>query len=192
MRVRSIFSLCCLALFTSCGRCGFGSYYTHGIRHYEGDGTIVDNSQPSGAFGTRGYVVEFPKFDLGSRYERQFRLAHLPTLGSAPAEIRFVIEEPYDNLAVDDLRKNAATGAVLIKLLDSTGRQVTGFSAKLSDLIWSSPIHDHVGYALYELDHSEFVPRSNETYTLSVSYSPDSTLRSKTGYFYVWCGCGGS
>jgi hypothetical protein len=190
--VRHIFSLCCLLLFTSCGRCGFGSYYTQGIRHYQGDGTISDNSQPSGLFGTRGYIVEFPKFDLGSRYERQFRLSHLPTLGSAAAEIRFVVEEPLDMTRVDELRASAVTGAVTVKLFDSAGRQVTGYSAKLSDLIWSGPVHDHVGYALYELDHSEFVPHTDETYTLSVSYSPESTLRSKTGYFYVWCGCGGS
>jgi hypothetical protein len=163
-----------------------------GFRQYRGDGIIADNSQPSGLFGTRGYVVEFPKFDLGAGYEKQFKLTRLPALGRAPAEIRLVVEEPFNATRVDELRRSAVTGTLAIKLSDSSGKEVAGYSARLSDLIWSSPIHDHVGYALYDLDHSEFVPRTEETYTLSISYSPDPTLRSKTGYFYVWCGCGGS
>lgn len=184
--------LCCLVVCTGCGRCGWGNYYRDGIQHYGGDGRIADASQSSGLFGTRGYVVEFPKFDLGSPYQRQFKLVGLPTLGHARADIAFVIEEPFLATRVDELRRSVVDGAVNIKLSDSSGRQVAGYSAKLSDLIWSSPIHDHVGYALYQLDHSEFLPRSEETYTLTISYSPDSTLRSKQGYLYVSCLCGGS
>ena len=193
--MRRVLLLCYLLVCTGCGRCGFGGYYRDGIQHYAGDGRIADASQSSGLFdlfGTRGYIVEFPKFDLGSAYQRQFKLVGLPTLGNARAEIRFVVEEPFLATQVDELRRSAINGAVNIKLSDSSGRQVAGYSAKLSDLIWSSPIHDHVGYALYQLDHSEFLPRTGETYTLSISYSPDSTLRSKQGYLYVSCLCGGS
>ena len=185
--MRSFLFFCCLLTFTSCGRCGWGGYYRHGIQQYTGDGVISDASQSSGGLGSRGYVVEFPKFDLGADYERQFKLAGLPTLGSAPAEIRLVVED-----ATLENQKNSLAAKIVIKLLESSGRQVAGYTAKLSDLIWSSPIHDHAGSALYELNHSEFVPRTDEIYTLSVSYIADTALQSKNGYIYVWCGCGGS
>ena len=172
-----------------CPRLGGGG--GGGIKEMASDntlgGVLSDTSQPSGLFGSRGYVVDFPKFDLGTKYERQFRLAGLPTLGNAPAEIRLVVED-----TTLQNQKDSLAAKIAIMLLDSSGRQVAGYTAKLSDLIWSSPIHDHVGGALYELDHSEFVPRTDEIYTLSISYIPDTALHSKSGYIYVWCGCGGS
>jgi hypothetical protein len=183
----AVFVACCLFLCAACGRCGFGSYYTHGINQYSGDGTISDTSQSSGLFGTRGYVVEFPKFDLGEKYEKRFRLMRLPKLGSAEAEIRLIVNDP-----TVEKHKETLTGKIAIKLSDSSGREIAGYNKKISDLIWSSPIHDHTGHALYDVDHSDFVPRSDETYTLTVSYEPDPTLISHTAYIYVWCGCGGS
>src|SRR5205823_4911261 len=107
----AVFVTCCLFLCASCGRCGFGSYYTHGINQYTGDGKISDASQSSGLFGTHGYVVEFPKFDLGEKYEKRFRLTRLPELGRANAEIRLVIEDP-----TVEKRKETLTGTLAIKL----------------------------------------------------------------------------
>jgi hypothetical protein len=185
----------CALVMSACGRCGWGTHYVRGIRGYSGDGVISNVSVPSGLFGARGYIIDFPKFDLGHRYEATYHFSGVPTLGRAKAEIVLMIEDPrgYKAFEVDQL-KDAAKGTLKCSLIDSSARVVTEFACPLKDLTWSSPIYGRLGYALYdyELDKSFFQPDSTEKYTLAVEYSGDETLGGKTGWIYVWCGCGGS
>lgn len=190
----NILSLCaCSLALSSCGRCGFGTYYTNGVRKYSGDGVISDASQPSGLFGSRGYIIDFPKFDLGEKYRATYHLSGTPTLGSAKAEIVLLIDEPAGfSASRADQFKDAAIGNLRCSLADSSGRLITHFETPLRDLIWSSPIHDRSGYALYDLDRSLFIPDSSANYTLTIDYSGDTKLAGRKGAVYVWCGCGGS
>jgi len=181
-------------MFTACGRCGWGTYYLNGTRSYSGDGTISDASVPSGFFGTRGYVIDFPTFDLGQRFEASYHLSGVPTLGvRAPAEISMMVDDPRGFLAssVDSL-KDMFKAILKCSLSDSSGAVITKFEAPLNSLIWSSPIHGRSGYALYELHKSFFVPNSKEKYTLTIEYSGDPGLSGKTASIYLWCACGGS
>jgi hypothetical protein len=185
--VKDLVFLFCIVALSGCGRCGGGSYYTKGIHEYSGDGVIRDISQPSGLFGTRGYAIEFPSFDLGQEHEATYHLSGLPKLGNAQAQICLLINDP----SVEPL-KATLTAKVMCSLTDAAGRTIATFESPLKQLIWSSPIHDRFGYDLYDLDKSFFVPQPGEKYTLHVKYLGDRALSSKTGLIYVWCGCGGS
>ena len=191
--MRLILLFCCLCLCAACGKCGWGSYYTHGLKQYSGDGTISDTSQSSGLFGSRGYIVDFPGFDLGSAHHATYHLSGLPSLGWAKAEIELTINDPkgYSATDVDELR-HRTTGTFKCSLLESSGKVVATFETPLKNLIWSSPIHDRSGYALYDLDKSFFLPRSGTNYTLTIEYSGDSSLAGQHGAVDIWCGCGGS
>lgn len=191
--MRPALLLCCLWLCAACGRCGWGSYYSHGLKQYSGDGKISDTSQSSGLFGTNGYIVDFPEFDLGAAHRATYHLAGLPSLGGANAEIALMIKDPkgWSATDVDELR-DRTTATFKCSLVDSSGKVVTTFETPLKKLIWSSPIHDRSGYALYDLDKSFFLPRSDANYTLSIEYSGDSSLGGEQGAVYIWCGCGGS
>ena len=191
--MRPLLLLCCLWLCAACGRCGWGSYYSRGLKQYSGDGTISDTSQSSGLFGTNGYIVDFPGFDLGAAHQATYHLAGLPSLGRANAEITLMINDPkgFSATDVDELR-DRTTATFKCSLVDSSGKVVTTFETPLKNLIWSSPIHDRTGYALYDLDKSFFTPKSDANYTLRIEYSGESSLRGEQGAVYIWCGCGGS
>ena len=182
-----------MVLLASCGRCGWGTYYLRGTQSYSGDGVISDVSQPGGLFGTRAYIIDFPKFDLSQRYAATYHFSGTPTLGWAKSEIALMIEDPRGWLGgtVDGL-KEASKGTLKCSLVDSSGKVITRFETPLKNLIWSGPIHDRSGYALYDLDNSFFRPNSDAKYTLTIEYSGDAQLVGKTGWIYVWCGCGGS
>lgn len=194
--VRAILLLCCIWLCAACGRCGFGSYYTRGLKQYSGDGAISDTSQSGGLFGTNGYIVDFPKFDLGTPHRATYRFTGLPSLGSAKAEIELMIDDPtgYRGHLVSDVDKFRDTlkAIVTLSLVDSSGRTIAKFESPLKNLIWSSPIHDRSGYALYDLENSFFPPRSGANYALTIDYSGDSSLAGQQGAVDIWCGCGGS
>src|ERR1700726_2894870 len=115
--------------FNACGKCGWGTYYIHGLGGYAGDGVITDTSQPSGLFGTRGYVVDFPKFDPRRPYQATYRFSGLPTLGRAKAEIDLMIEDPtgFRGHLVSEIDrfKETLTGTLTCSLVDSSGRVVT-------------------------------------------------------------------
>ena len=189
----SCFATLIVFLLSACGRCGWGTYYSTGIKKYSGDGSISDVSQSSGGLGSRGYVIDFPKFDLGKPYQSTYHLSEIPTLGHAAAQISLMIEDSNASLAsrVDQL-KASSTANLKCSLSDSSGKMITKFEVPLSKLTWSSPIHGRSGYALYELEKSEFLPDSKTVYTLAVEYSGDPELNGKIGWFYVWCGCGGA
>lgn len=174
-------------MISGCGRCGWGTYYRRGINGYSGDGKIYDVSQGSGFLGGRGYVIQFPTFDLGERHQAEFQLSHLPTLGNARAQISLLIEDP----TVEE-RKGSLHAETTCLLKNSSGTVVAEFSQTLDTLIWSSPVHGRRGHALYNLDRSFFRPQSNTRYTLTVFYSGEPQIKGTTGYFYIWCGCGGS
>src|SRR5437016_1889269 len=101
----------------SCGRCGWGTYYLRGTQSYSGDGVISDVSQPGGLFGTRAYIIDFPKFDLGQRYTATYHFSGNPTLGWAKAEIALMIEDPngWVGGTVDGL-KEASKGTLKCSL----------------------------------------------------------------------------
>jgi hypothetical protein len=154
---------------------------------------MSDTSQSSGLFGTNGYIVDFPGFDLGAAHRATYHLAGLPSLGGANAEIALMIKDPKGFSAMDvDGFRDRTTATFKCSLVDSSGKVVTTFETPLKKLIWSSPIHDRSGYALYDPDKSFFPPRPDANYTLSIEYSGDSSLEGEQGTVYIWCGCGGS
>jgi len=179
--------LLCLFILTGCACRSRGTYLNAGIAQYRGDGRISDTSEHSGFVSTRGYLIEFPRFDLGRSYDDRFRLINLPTIGGREIQIRFVVDD--ETL---ERTKKKLDASVTVSLTDSAGNLVTEFSSKIGNLVWSSPIHGHTGYALYDSKHSLFIPRPNEAYFLHVIYSPDASLVSKSGYVYLYSGCGGS
>ncbi len=182
-------------LISGCTYWPSGIYFRHGITQYQGEGTIRDVSQRALFFGSRGYVVEFDKFDLGSAYDKHFRLANLPTIANGSVHINLAIEDEelsWSNLnSIDSLRRKLEAG-LTIWLTDSAGVTVTGFSTKIRTMSWSSPVHGYGGCWLYTSPGSYFKPRPGETYSLKVRYSPDATLRGKHGCIYLYSGCGGS
>src|SRR5882724_9537074 len=104
-----------------------GTYFRHGVGQYRGEGTIHDVSQPSLFFGSRGYVVELEKFDLGSSYDKQFGITNLPTIANGPVEICLAVEDEeisrLGGASVDTLRKKL-NAALAISLTDSAGATV--------------------------------------------------------------------
>jgi len=179
-------------LISGCTYCPSGTYFRHGITQYHGDGTIRDVSQRALFFGSRGYVIEFDKFDLGSAYDKQFRLANLPTIANSSAEICLAVEdEELSFNQIDSLRKKLAA-ELIISLTNSAGIAEAGLSTNIGTMRWSSPVHGYKGYWLYTEKGSFFTPRPEETYYLRVQYSPDATLKGKHGCIYLYSGCGGS
>ena len=182
-------------LFSGCTYSPSGTYFRHGIAQYHSEGSIRDVSQCSGLIRTRGYVIELEKFDLGSFYDKQFRVANLPTIANSKVEIRLAIEdEEISRLSiasVDSLRKKLKA-ELTVSLKDSAGVTVTGLSTNIGTMWWSSPVHGYSGHWLYDEKGSFFTPRPGETYSLRVRYSPDTTLRGKHGCIYLYSGCGGS
>ena len=178
--------LLCLSILTGCACRPRGTYFNAGIAQYRGEGRITDTSERSGFVSTRGYLVEFPRFDLGRSYDHKFRLINLPTIEGKEVQIRFVVED-------ETLEQNKKTldSRASVSLTDSAGNLVTEFSSKIGSLVWSSPVHGHTGYALYDSKHSLFIPRPNETYVLHIIYAPDVSLVSKSGYVYLYSGCRG-
>lgn len=174
-------------LLCSCAPHGRGTYFTSGIRNYTGDGTIQDTSQRSGILQTRGYLVALPHFPLNRSYEHTFQLDGLPTIESKQIEIVFLVPETFSQT-----RTANAHSTVEFTLSTSDDKRVTNLNSTLRALIWSSPVHDHSGYALYHLDRSFFQPVSGERYRLHVRYSPAPGADSGDGYFYLWSGIGGS
>jgi hypothetical protein len=96
-----------------------------------------------------------------------------------------------DDSDVESLKANLSA-RLKCSIIDSGGRSALQIDVALKDMIWSSPIHGRSGYALYQLEGSEFVPNKDATYTMSVEYSGDAQLAGKKGSLYLWCGCGGS
>jgi len=179
-------------LFSGCTYWPIGTYFSHGISQYHGDGTIRDVSQRSGLVSTRGYVVTLGGFDLGSAYDRQFKVVNLPTIEDSKVEIALAVERPELSVtSVDDLRKKLEA-SLSVSLTDSTGTTVTTFSSKIGRLRWSSAVHGYSSYWLYDEKGSFFTPKARETYFLHVQYSPDSQLQSSHGCIYLYSGCGGS
>lgn len=182
-----LFAISLALLLTSCIRHGTGTYFTSGIRDYAGDGTIRDASQRGGGFRTRGYLVELPNFRLNRPYEHTFQLVGLPTIEGKRVEIAFLVPETFSQTHTAN-----AHSTVEFSLSTTDGKQITSHKSTLGDLIWSSPVHGHSGYALYHLDRSFFQPVSTERYRLRITYSPAAGADSGEGYFYLWSAVGGS
>ena len=143
-----ILALLCVSL-CGCTYWPSGTYFRHGIAQYHGDGSIRDVSQRSGLISARGYVIELEKFDLGSSYDKQCRVANLPTIANSRVEICLAVEdEEISGLSiasVDSLRKKLKA-ELIVSLTDSSGETVTGLSTNIGTMRWSSPVHGFSGY----------------------------------------------
>jgi hypothetical protein len=172
-----------------------GTYSKYGVAKFQGDGIIRDVSRKGGPFSSHGFVIELDKFDLGDIFDKQFRLRNVPTIASTPVEICLAVEDKelarFSVASVDDLRKKLQA-TLTVSLRDSKDYRTTGFSANIGNLVWSTPVHGYTGFWLYTQSGSFFTPRSEETYSLHVQYSPDPTLRGKQGRVYLYSGYGGS
>jgi hypothetical protein len=123
---------------------------------------------------------------LGRSHNNRFVLTNLPTIEGHEVQIAFVVED-----GTIEQTKNILNASASVLLTDSASNVVTEFSNKIGGLVWSSPVHGHAGHALYHDGRSFFMPRPSETYALHIIYSPDPSLVSKSGYFYLYSGCGG-
>jgi hypothetical protein len=185
--MRRIIAILLAVLTCSCSYQRGGTYFTSGIRGYKGDGTIEDTSQRSGFFNTRGYLVSLPRFSLDKPYKNTFRLDGLPTINGRSTEIVFLVPETFSR------DRAANTNSVVeFSLVRADGTEVVHVRSALGALIWSGPVHGRSGSALYQFHESFFKPVPGEAYQLRVTYSPASGAAEGEGYFYLWCGVGGS
>jgi hypothetical protein len=186
-------TLLCALLLSGCSYWPSGSYFKGGVAQYRGDGIIRDVSQRKIFFGTRGYVIEMEAFDLGSRYDKHFQMADLPIISRSSVGIYLAVEDmPFDPIDVINRVQAKIKATMSISLTDSSGVVVTGGSAKIGAMWWSSPVHGYPGWWLYTEKGSGFKPRPKESYTLHVQYAPDTTLKGKRGRICLSSLCGGS
>lgn len=175
-----------ILLLVSCASRWRGSYFTSGIKSYAGDGIIQDTSESAWPISTRGYAILFPKFRLDTSYSNSFRLEGLPIIEGRKIGIYFLVD--------DSLPKESAIIAnahIRLTVLDSDSKKVCDSEGILQDFTWSSPWHKYSGHALYQQDHSFFTPIPNQSYRLSVSYSPGKGASHGEGQIYLTCAVGG-
>ena len=185
--VRCALVLAALIVAGGCDSCLRPGNANSWSKMYSGDGKIVDISQPSGWFGSKGYLIEFAPFDLDKPFHAVYRLEGMPEVGRSKADVRLLVDE-----RISDSLKNSLVGRFTVDLRDHSDLPTLSMSERLRDLIWSSPIHGRRGYALYSLEHSSFAFRTKSRYTLTVDYSGDPQLSGKGGWVYILVACGGS
>lgn len=188
-------TLFCTALLAGCTHWQSGTIFRRGLSEYRGDGSIRDVSQRSVIMPSRGYVIELEKFNLGSNYEKQFRIANLPMIPNKQIGIYLAVERKTEiplKIASDGVSRKDSEAKLTITLQDSAGATVTAFSTKVADMIWSSPVQGHPGHWTYDEKASFFTIRPAETYVLRVQYSPDAVFQGTTGCIYLYSGSGGS
>jgi len=174
-------------LACSCVSQRTGSYFTSGLRSYRGDGVIEDTSQRAILFGTRGYLVAMPRFQLDRPFDGTFRLGGLPIIEDKKTGVALIVPDTFSRERMPN-----TNSIIEYSVIDSQGKEITHVKSALGALIWSSPIHGHLGSALYQLDTSFFQPASGASYRLHVTYSPEPGAGAGEGYFYLWSSVGGS
>jgi hypothetical protein len=146
------------------------------------DGHFEDLSGFQGPFWTRGYSVTLPNFDLGQRFETEYRLVDLPEIAGKSCVVYLVVPES-DSLDASD--KASIRGQFGFELRDGSGTTVAKASGRLGEYRWSTG--REATHALY-LDNSSFIPNPNEVYRLHVVYEPDERLVGLKGHVLLRSG----
>lgn len=192
--IRRVVPVLFLFLLANCTYLPKGNYFTKGVAQYTGDGVIRDKSQRSLFFGSRGYVVDFGIFDLGSTFRAHFRLSNLPIIKGSSVVI-------YNDLVDGSQPEISITNETFVARLDVTlnrtsGIPVTGYSSAVRAARYPR-LHQDPEYFLYCARPSPtsamcFKLEAGETYLLDVTYFPDANLKGKQMKLYLSCFCGGS
>ena len=175
-----------IILFGIFGAVAKHPYMKKEIALYSGPGDIKDISFRFLFFPVKGYNITFPYFYLSRQKSETYKLTGLPA--KKQAGIYLVVEEK-ENYWDKDENKARLKAKVEFIIKDSKGKIVLHVNDYLKDMIWMTPPETGLaGRALYNMDTSFFNPKKNETYKLSMKFSPDENLDSLQGYVFIECG----
>ena len=155
------------------------------IPPHVGDGEFADLTYGVPVvFTVPGYVVSFPRFDLGSSYTATNHVTRLPDIGR-DCRLHLAIDDPREQWLFKFEKIRALRGSLRLEVLDSEGAVLGKCEGPLSDYIWG---HWRGAHRLYQLAGPSFRPDTSAEYTVRVSYEPDPGLASFEGYGYLECG----
>jgi len=161
-----------------------GVYMFLDIPPHIGDGEFQNISRRDGPLVMNGYRINSDPIDLSNDYERKMAISRLPNIG-VNCKLFFVIEGLDNRLEERELRHRLGHAKTALELKDSRGKAIASIKGYLRDLVLSTRM-DRL--ELYPLPFHVFAPDSNESYTLTISYTGDPKLASINGYAWIQCG----
>jgi hypothetical protein len=158
---------------------------------HHGDGTFKDISwrfSPDGllSFPLYGYEIVFPTFNLGDKYETEFKMTDLPDIGK-DVVVYLCVADPEHRYRSDAAR-DRLIARVQFDISDEYGKLVCHVAKPLAKMYWADPEGGADCYGLYSLPESVFVSRKGTQYRLHVRYLPDPQLACFRGFVYIRCG----
>jgi hypothetical protein len=165
-----------------------GCYMILDLPPHHGDGEFENIARRHGPFVINGYRINFERIDLSKDYEAKMMFSRLPRFGSR-CLLDFVIEDPDHRLESGGMGRHAFyRGKVAIEICDSRGTVVAHVKGHLSELGWTGTWDRHELHSTSMPFPNEFHPDSNESYTLTISYTGDPRLASFKGGASIRCG----
>src|SRR5438552_9030126 len=133
-------------------------------KRYSGDGVLTACSN----LLMQGYAIDFPRHPADQPFTEIYKLSHVPNVGRDPY-LFLSFPSRHRVVGLDDTKKRV-TATFHASLSDASGKQTHSIDLPLSEAIWTN--QGGIPYSAYRLYDSHFHFAPEQSYRLSVTYTP--------------------